>query len=524
MKTRREFLKYGTGGIGALVLGPQLAALLSGCGGGGGSASPSGGGDPPPPPPTQELNFRITDARKQMVTHNAVNNATCYFWIYADATGQIAPDCPGPQIIALEGDKVRITLTNQLDENHAFAISKGGQDPAAWGTSPSSSFVFQTGPIGPGETRTFEFTVPGGGTYLYYDNLNEPVNRVMGLHGAFIVMPKSVLTDVQSSPYSSPTNAVRQLFNDFGTTAHWPGLAWGQGDAATNTPVFRQHIWLCSEASPVLFAEVGNFTPGQDYPAAQFVDRYLNDPYADTFNTGVFNRKAHFFTINGQSGHFVHNNPHLTPMYRVGEPCIIRALGAGLHEHSLHIHANHVYVTSFNGRVGESALPSQDNPIWVDTYFLHPLDIFDYTVPFMRPPDIPNARGIGRPDAPLAVNAPAINDGRGPGGGPVPAGVSTWPPIQELNTFIPPVGTVITDLATGLQTDISVQLSPLCFPMHSHSEASQSAQGGNYNCGLIAGINFTGDRNTPGGVTTFPNAPTVHGPDRTGPPAPEHSH
>ena len=33
--------------------------------------------------------------------------------------------------------------------------------------------------------------LPAGqaGTYLYYDDLNAPVNRVMGLHGAFIVMP-----------------------------------------------------------------------------------------------------------------------------------------------------------------------------------------------------------------------------------------------------------------------------------------------------------------------------------------------
>ncbi|HXE97591.1 MAG TPA: hypothetical protein VN642_14385, partial [Dongiaceae bacterium] len=63
--------------------------------------------------------------------------------------------------------------------------------------------------------------------------------------------------------------------------------------------------------------------------------------------------------------------------------------------------------------------------------------------------------------------------------------------------------------------DISAQMSPQCYPMHDHSESTQTAQGGNYNCGLITGINFTGDRNTPGGVTTFPNAPDnpANGPD-----------
>ena len=44
------------------------------------------------------------------------------------------------------------------------------------------------------------------------------------------------------------------------------------------------------------------------------------------------------------------------------------------------------------------------------------------------------------------------------------------------------------------------------------SQADVGAQGGNYNMGMISGINFTGDRNTAGGVTSFPNQPLVHGP------------
>ena len=60
--------------------------------------------------------------------------------------------------------------------------------------------------------------------------------------------------------------------------------------------------------------------------------------------------------------------------------------------------------------------------------------------------------------------------------------------------------------------DCAVRLSPVCFPMHDHSEPSQVAQGGNYNCGLISGLVFTGDRKgaRPGqpGVLTFPDRPT----------------
>jgi FtsP/CotA-like multicopper oxidase with cupredoxin domain len=466
---RRNFIKYGLGGLAAIVVGSKMDWLMDS------NAFAAF--------QTPTLDFTITDAMKEMVTHNAFNDARCYFWIYKSNTPNLLPECPGPTIFTTEGDIVTITLTNALDEPHALYIPG----------------IFNSRPIAPGATATFRFRALRAGTYLYYDNLNAPVNRVMGLHGCMIVMPRAAHPGHKFTPYATPSPAVQQIYDDFGTTEHYPGLAWEEGDPATTTPAFRQYVWLCHQASPVLFAEVGDFTPGQDYPAAQFTDHFFNDAYADTFTTGVFNRKPHFFTISGQSGHFSHNRPFLCPNNRVGEPVLIRILNAGLMGHSMHIHANHVYVTSINGVV-------QTNPLWVDTMTLNPMDTVDYTVPYMRPPDIPNIRGIGRPDTPLTslVN-PAI-----PGSTPHPV----WPPTEELGTFLPPVGT----LSGGLVgVDISVQLSPLCFPMHDHSEASQGAQGGNYNMGLISGINFTGDRNTPGGVTTFPNAPTEHGPDGTGP-------
>ena len=99
--------------------------------------------------------------------------------------------------------------------------------------------------------------------------------------------------------------------------------------------------------------------------------------------------------------------------------------------------------------------------------------------------------------------------------------------MQEINCFIPNVGSRLTLAQNGTtQIDCAVRLSPVCFPMHDHSEPSQVANGGNYNCGLISGIVFTGDRKgaRPGQtskVLTFPDRPTTgdpempvaHGPD-----------
>jgi hypothetical protein len=484
---RRDFLKYTGGGIAALVVGSGMPWIFE--------------NEAYAAVQVQTLNFRITDAMKQMVTHNigdAVtpgNNATCYHWIYKSTVPDIPAECPGPNIFCTERDIIQVTVTNDLDEPHNFFI-KG---------------VVDSGPIAPGVTRTFRFRAPRGGAYLYYDSLNEPVNRVMGLHGAFIVMPKAPRRGHKFTPYSRPTLAVQRLFDDFGRDlvtgrpTHFPGLAWEEGDPATDTPPFRQYIWLVHEASSRLFADVGNAPAGVDFDATTFVNAFLSDP----FRADGLNRKPEYFTLTGQSGHFVHNSSFLCPNNRVGEPIVVHILSAGLQTHSLHIHANHFWVTCLNNVV-------QTNPLWMDVFTVHPLDTLEYVLPYMRPPDIPNATGRGFSDAPLAVNpTPIPGFGAGIPPGPTDAGVTTWPPRQELSMFIPAQGTLANPLDPA-SVPIDVQLSPMCYPMHDHSEPSQTSQGGNYNLGMISGINFIGDRNTPGGVTTFPNKPTVHGPSATG--------
>lgn len=406
-----------------------------------------------------------------MVTHEPGNPlagaAECYFWVFKEDRFPAA--CPGPQIFAVEGDRIALNVTNELDGPHAFFIPG----------------MVDTGPIAPGETWSGEFEAKDPGTYLYYDNLNAPVNRVLGLHGAFVVMPAAASGN-NFTPYRQPTQAVQQIFDDFGSKPWWPGLAWHEGDEGTNTPPTRQYIWLLHQASPVLFAEVGEFAqanPGADYPSAQFVDLFLNDPFINTSNdlrtdedaahpkTTQFNRKPHFFTINGHSGHFSHNHPFITPMNRVGEPALVRILNAGLMTHSMHLHANHFYVTAINNEV-------QENPLWLDVFNVHPMDHVDYTIPFMRPPDIPNERGIGRADAGLVTAN----------------GTRAWPPVEEFDRYQPPLGTFSNNFAGTGQVDLAQRQSPLCYPMHDHSEPSQTAQGGNYNNGLMAGIYFLGDR------------------------------
>ena len=107
---RREFLQLGAAaGVATILMGSKLPFL------GVRNAYAA----------TQTLEITITDAMKQMVTHNAINDARCYFWIYemkADGVA-IPPDCPGPTIYAVKGDTITITgITNTLDEPHSFFI------------------------------------------------------------------------------------------------------------------------------------------------------------------------------------------------------------------------------------------------------------------------------------------------------------------------------------------------------------------------------------------------------------------
>ena len=523
---RRKFIKLGMGGMAALVVGsgmdwvyddPAYAAKAAGL----------------------VLNFHITDALKDMVTHNSVNSAQCYFWVFKE--DRLPAECPGPIIFTTTGATMTINVTNDLDEPHAFSIPALG---------------FTTGPIAVGAKVTKKLKARQAGTFLYYDDMNAPVNRVMGLHGALIVMPKKAARGHKMTPFDRPGPNVQKLFDDLGTAPWWPGLAWHEGDTATDTPPFRQNIWVMHQASPNLFAAVGDKTPisfttegGTVFSNANprdphvFTEAFLHDrfnPVHDPANPQNSNFIAQYFTISGVSGHFAHNSPWTCPYSRVGEPYLIRLLNAGMWLHSTHIHANHVFVLSHNHAT--DVFPgSLDNPIWVDVYTANPLDTYEWLIPYMRPPDVPNDLGIGRDDLEKSLdvtNSAVALAGYGianPAGplpflpADIPAATAqlTWPPEQEMQMFIPNVGSRMVLAQDGVTPiDAAVRLSPICFPMHDHSEPSQVAQGGNYNCGLISGIVFTGDRKggRPGEVAkvlTFadrpttgdPGIPIAHGPD-----------
>jgi FtsP/CotA-like multicopper oxidase with cupredoxin domain len=93
---------------------------------------------------------------------------------------------PGPTIEVVEGDRVRIYVTNRLPE--ATAVHWHGQrlpngmDGVAGLTQPV---------IAPGKTFVYEFVARRPGTFMYHPHADEMVQMAMGLHGMWITHPKA---------------------------------------------------------------------------------------------------------------------------------------------------------------------------------------------------------------------------------------------------------------------------------------------------------------------------------------------
>ncbi len=316
---RRQFLKYGTYGIAAVALSnalpiPNVFRTKE-------SLAAQGG----------TLKLVMKDVLAEMVDHTVVN-----MWAFDDEIN--GPRVPGTTIFAEENQTIDIQLTNAMDEVHAFAIPG----------------VVDSGDILPGQSIRLTFPAPQAGTYMYMDPLNEPVNRVMGLNGAMVVLPVNART-----PYSNPTRQVLRLFDALGTRGNvadiFPGDPWLPD---------RTRIWLINSIDPEKNQMVQDLPPGEVIDSRLFTKNYL----------------PRYFSLSGKSGYFSSHDPKIFPHGNIGQPLLLRVLNAGLATHSPHIHGNHVYQLSKNGNI-------TDNPILLDTWSMEPGTVKDLLLPFIQPPD-----------------------------------------------------------------------------------------------------------------------------------------
>ncbi len=240
-----------------------------------------------------------------------------YFKGYSGSSSSLA--VPGAPLIAQEGDTLQITIVNTLNSDHSFVID---------GMVDSSV-------IGAGQVQTVSFVAGSPGSYLFYDALNAPYNRLAGLHGGIAVMPAGSSNEL------------------------YPG-----------SPTFvQQSIWVMTEIDPA------------------WNDRVRRGLTPDTTFT------PRYFTINGRSmrvpGSADYGNPDIDSGYHpgtrlsgsIGDRTLVRILNAGMATHSVHFHANHVEWLARNGEIRPD--------IWKKDSLMLPNNrgSLDVIYPFEPPPD-----------------------------------------------------------------------------------------------------------------------------------------
>jgi FtsP/CotA-like multicopper oxidase with cupredoxin domain len=113
------------------------------------------------------------------VDHEFAPGTRAKCWGYNGST-------PGPTIEAVEGDRVRILVTNALKEHTTIhwhgLLLPSGMDGVGGLNQPH---------IQPGETFAYEFTLNQHGTHMYHPHGDEMVQMAVGMMGMFIIHPKN---------------------------------------------------------------------------------------------------------------------------------------------------------------------------------------------------------------------------------------------------------------------------------------------------------------------------------------------
>ncbi|MDO9225970.1 MAG: copper oxidase [Pseudomonadota bacterium] len=129
------------------------------------------------------LPWRMKDGVKEFhllaepVVRELAPGMTANLWGYNGSS-------PGPTIECVEGDRIRIFVTNKLPEHTTVhwhgIILPNGMDGVGGLNQPQ---------IKPGKTFVYEFNMTKSGTFMYHPHADEMVQMAMGMMGMLIVHP-----------------------------------------------------------------------------------------------------------------------------------------------------------------------------------------------------------------------------------------------------------------------------------------------------------------------------------------------
>ena len=227
-----------------------------------------------------------------------------FMWGYAAAGGRF--QIPGPILCVNEGDTVTVNLTNALTEPTSIVF------PGQVGvTSSDPTPGLLAGEADPGASVTYSFVAGRPGTYLY-ESGSEPSKQVeMGLYGAIIVRPAL-------------------------------GANFAYNDPSTQFDPAREYILILHDIDPALHHAVDR---GQLFDITLKHDRYW-----------TVNGRSFPDTISDSGVPWLPNQPYgslvwVEPFDAVNNPlpALVRYANAGLSNHPMHPHGNHLRVIGRDG-------------------------------------------------------------------------------------------------------------------------------------------------------------------------------
>ncbi len=287
---------------------------------------------------------------------------------------------PGPTIEVVEGDRLRIYVTNNLPEATSVhwhgLVLPNGMDGVAGLTQQ---------PIAPGATYIYEFTLERAGTFMYHPHYDEMTQIALGMSGMIIVHPRRpngprVNRDfvLLTHEWRVPVGAARPDPNEM---------------SDFNVLTFNGKAYPATEPLLVKRGErvrirLGNLSPTNHHPI-----------------------HAHglSFRVTATDGGAIHKSaqlPETTVLVPVGSARVIEFVAAEAGDWPIHCHMTHHVMTQMG-----HGLPTM---LGTDTSSVEPL--VRSLVPGSMVMGTQGMSGMGEMHMPVPSNSTPMRGGRGPFG------------------------------------------------------------------------------------------------------------
>jgi manganese oxidase len=225
---------------------------------------------------------------------------------------------PGPTIEVVEGDKVRLFVTNKLPEHttihwHGQRLPSG-MDGVGGLTQPQ---------IKPGQTYVYEFEARRPGTFMYHPHADEMTQMAMGMMGMWVTHPKNPQT----------TSGYQPCDRDFCFLLNAYDIEPGSAVPKINT-MLDFNLWTWNSRA----------FPGIDPLVCRLGDRVRIRIGNLTMTNHPIHLHGHEFTVTGTDGGYVPPSarwPEVTTDVAVGQMRAIEFVATEPGDWAFHCHKSH---------------------------------------------------------------------------------------------------------------------------------------------------------------------------------------